>query len=49
MAELLPATTAEIERLAGQVAELRRENARLERKRRKHKRRLAQLEGAATA
>ncbi|MGY2876714.1 hypothetical protein ACVW00_003904 [Marmoricola sp. URHA0025 HA25] len=41
--ELLTATTAEIERLADEVAQLRRENARLDRKRRKHKRRLAEL------
>ena len=49
MAELLTATTTEIERLTGEVAELRRENARLDRKRRKHKRRLAELRGAGMA
>ena len=55
LAELLTATTAEIERLAGEVARLRRDNARLDRKRRKHKRRVAELSsgrlpgGAATA
>jgi len=43
VAELLTATTAEIERLSGEVAGLRVENARLDRKRRKHKRRLAEL------
>jgi hypothetical protein len=43
MAELLTATTAEIERLTGEVADLRRENLRLDRKRRKHKRRVAEL------
>lgn len=43
LAELLTATTAEVERLSGEVAALRRENARLDRKRRKHKRRLAAL------
>jgi hypothetical protein len=41
--ELLTATTAEIERLSGEVARLRRANARLDRKRRKHKRRVAEL------
>lgn len=43
LAELLGATTAEIERLAAEVADLRRDNARLDRKRRKHKRRAAEL------
>jgi hypothetical protein len=43
VAELLTATTSEIERLSGEVAALRVENARLDRKRRKHKRRLAEL------
>ena len=55
LAELLTATTAEIERLTGEVASLRRDNARLDRKRRKHKKRVAELssgalpEGAGTA
>jgi hypothetical protein len=51
LAELLTATTAEVERLSGEVAALRRENARLDRKRRKHKRRVAQLraEGAGVS
>jgi hypothetical protein len=44
--ELLTATTVEIERLSGEVARLRRENTRLDRKRRKHKRRLAELTAA---
>jgi hypothetical protein len=44
--ELLTATTGEIERLSGEVARLRVENARLDRKRRKHKRRLAALADA---
>lgn len=43
LTELLAATTAEIDRLAADVATLRRENARLDRKRRKHKRRVAEL------
>jgi hypothetical protein len=43
VAELLTATTAEIERLSAQVAQLRLENARLDRKRKKHKRRVAEL------
>lgn len=43
VAELLAATTAEIERLTAEVARLRVDNARLDRKRRKHKRRLAAL------
>jgi hypothetical protein len=41
--ELLTATTAELERLSVEVARLRRENAALDRKRRKHKRRAAEL------
>ena len=45
IAELLVASTAEVERLSGEVARLRAENARLDRKRRKHKRRLAELNG----
>lgn len=49
MAELLTATTAEIERLADEVADLRRDNARLDRKRRKHKRRLAELTANSSA
>jgi hypothetical protein len=43
VAELLVATTAEVERLSSEVARLRADNARLDRKRRKHKRRLAEL------
>jgi hypothetical protein len=43
VAELLTATTTEIERLSGEVAQLRLENARLDRKRMKHKRRVAGL------
>ena len=43
VAELLVATTAEVERLSAEVAHLRTENARLDRKRRKHKRRLRAL------
>jgi hypothetical protein len=43
IAELLTATTAEIERLSSEVADLRLDNARLDRKRRKHKRRVAEL------
>jgi hypothetical protein len=43
IAELLVATTAEVERLSTDVARLRAENARLDRKRRKHKRRVAEL------
>jgi cell division protein FtsB len=46
LGELLTATTSEVDRLAAEVAALRRENDRLDRKRRKHKRRLAQLQGA---
>jgi hypothetical protein len=49
VAELLTATTAEIERLTSEVAQLRLENARLDRKRRKHKRRLAELAAASGA
>jgi hypothetical protein len=49
IAELLTATTSEIERLTGEVARLRRENALLDRKRRKHKRRIAQLTALADA
>jgi hypothetical protein len=41
--EELTATTAELERLSVEVARLRRENAALDRKRRKHKRRAAEL------
>lgn len=43
LTDLLTATTAEVERLGDEVATLRRDNARLDRKRRKHKRRLAAL------
>jgi len=43
VAELLTATTAEVERLTAEVDTLRSENARLDRKRRKHKRRLEEL------
>jgi len=43
IAELLTATTAEVERLSTEVAGLRAENARLDLKRRKHKRRVAEL------
>ncbi|MGO4257652.1 hypothetical protein [Marmoricola sp. RAF53] len=43
LAELLAATTGEVERLRAEVARLRAENADLDRKRRKHKRRLAEL------
>jgi hypothetical protein len=43
VAELLTATTAEVERLTTEVGRLREENARLDRLRRKHKRRLAAL------
>jgi hypothetical protein len=46
-AELLTATAAEVQRLADEVTRLRAENARLDRKRRKHKRRLAQLTARA--
>lgn len=46
--ELLAATTQEVERLGAEVVRLRRENARLDRKRRKHKRRLGELEAAAS-
>lgn len=45
--DLLAATTTEVERLGAEVAALRLENAHLDRKRRKHKRRLAQLLSAA--
>ena len=44
LAELLAATTTEVERLGAEVTALRIENRRLDRKRRKHKRRLAQLQ-----
>jgi hypothetical protein len=44
--DLLTATTAEVERLTSEVSALRRENARLDQKRRKHKRRLAELTAA---
>jgi hypothetical protein len=44
--ELLTTTTGEIERLSDEVARLRVENSRLDRKRRKHKHRLAQLRAA---
>lgn len=47
IAELLAATTAEVERLSGEVAGLRLENARLDRKHRLHKRRVAELTAAA--
>jgi hypothetical protein len=47
VAELLTATTAEVERLSTEVAALRVENARLDRKRRKHKRRLEELAASA--
>lgn len=43
VAELLGAATAEVERLTAEVGRLRSENERLDRKRRKHKRRLAEL------
>jgi len=43
IADLLTATTAEIERLTAEVVRLRNENAQLDRKRRKHKRRVAEL------
>jgi hypothetical protein len=46
MAELLTATTGEIERLTREVGRLRSENDRLDRKRRKHKRRVAELTAA---
>ena len=46
LADLLTVTTAEAERLAAEADDLRRENARLDRKRRKHKRRLAELTAA---
>jgi hypothetical protein len=41
--ELLTATTTEVERLSAEVAALRRANARLDQKRRKHKRRVKEL------
>jgi hypothetical protein len=47
VAELLAATTSEIERRSAEVGRLRLENARLDRKRRKHKRRLAALAGSS--
>ena len=47
--ELLAATTGEVERLGAEVARLRLENAELDRKRRKHKRRLRRLEAAVPA
>jgi len=47
LAELLTATTAEIERLTTEIAGLRAENVRLDRKRRKHKRRLQELAAAS--
>lgn len=46
--ELLTATTQEVERLGAEVLRLRRENARLDRKPRLHKRRLGELEAAAS-
>jgi hypothetical protein len=46
--ELLAATTQEVERLGAEVLHLRRENARLDRKRRQHKRRLRELRAAAS-
>jgi len=46
VAELLAATTREVERLTAEVAGLRTENARLDRKRAKHKRRLTELRRA---
>ena len=46
--ELLAATTQEVERLGAEVLRLRRENARLDRKPRLHKRRLGELEAAAS-
>jgi hypothetical protein len=46
VAELLTATTAEVERLRAEVGRLREENARLDRKRRKHKQRVAELSDA---
>jgi hypothetical protein len=44
--ELLTATTGEVERLTAEAAALRRENERLDRKRRKHKRRVRELSAA---
>lgn len=46
LAELLAATTSEATRLATELTRLRAENARLDRKRRKHKRRVARLTAA---
>lgn len=46
LTELLTATTAEVERLSGEVARLRAENTELDRKRRKHKRKVAELTAA---
>jgi hypothetical protein len=46
LAELLAATTAEAARLSTELTRLRAENARLDRKRRKHKRRVARLAAA---
>lgn len=47
VADLLTATTGEIDRLTAEIAQLRTENARLDRKRRKHKRRVAELTARA--
>ncbi len=46
LGELLTATTAEVQRLSAEVARLRAENEVLDRKRRKHKRRVAELTAA---
>lgn len=46
LAELLAATTTEATRLATEVTRLRADNARIDRKRRKHKRRVARLTAA---
>lgn len=45
LAELLAATTGELERLSTEMTRLRAENERLDRKRRKHKRKVAELTG----
>lgn len=47
LAELLTRATADVERLSAEVEGLRAENERLDRKRRKHKRRVKELEAAA--
>lgn len=46
---LLTSTTAEVERLTAEVTRLRTENAHLDRKRRKHKRRVNELSAELTA